>query len=299
MAEGELIAVEAMTLQRMPQQPAIIGSIDDWTGINNSVDRRKVQNRLNQRAYRRRKRSDNLNTQVASGNPQAKSQTMSIWQVFYTALGSQTPHPPDRTKLIAVADRAPFGHHDIERTMSDFKDWMQTRSMGSPSTDNLFVLVKFNVFRALVSNCKDLGIAVQDTLVDDSFSPFPNSSNSSLDLIHVPNALWPTNLQKQIPHHPWIDTLPISKMRDNLLEADEAYDGDSLCTALVGHGNDATTDTGMIIWGEPWDPDGWEVTKPFLQHWGWVLKGCHELAAATNSWRQRRGERPLDFEGYV
>lgn len=225
---------------------------------------------------------------------------MSIWQVFYAALDAQTPEAPDRVKLRAVAERAPFGRDDMERTMEEFKAWMQSRSTGSPRSDNLFVLVKFNVFRALVSNCRDLGIAVHDTLVDESSSPFPNAAaDSSLNLIHVPGALWPTALQRQRPHHPWIDTLPIAKMRDNLLEADEAYDGDSLCTALVGYGNDASSDTGMVIWGEPWDPDGWEVTRPFLLHWGWVLKGCHQLAHATNSWRQRRGERPLNFDGYV
>lgn len=224
---------------------------------------------------------------------------MSIWQVFYAALESQTPDPPDRTKLRTVAERAPFGRNDIERTIAEFKDWVESRSMGSPSSDNLFVLVKFNVFRALVSNCNDLGIAVRDTLVDEGVSPFPNSAEESLNLIHVPAALWPTDLQKRLPHHPWIDTLPISKMRDNLLEADEAYDGDSLCTALVGQGNNASSDTGMVIWGEPWDPAGWEVTQPFLQQWGWVLKGCYQLADATNSWRRKRGERSLNFEGYV
>lgn len=51
MAEEEPTIPETMALQRMPQQPAILGSMDDWTGINNAVDRRKVQNRLNQRAH--------------------------------------------------------------------------------------------------------------------------------------------------------------------------------------------------------------------------------------------------------
>jgi hypothetical protein len=179
----------------------------------------------------------------------------------------------------------------------EFQKWVQSQSMGSPGTDNLFVLVKFNIFRALVSNCKDLGIAVHDTLVDESVSPFPNSAQPPINSLRLPAALWPTTLQKQIPHHPWIDTLPIPRMRDNLLQAKDAYNEEGLCTDLIGHGNNASSGIGMVIWGEPWDPAGWEVTEPFLQHWGWTIRGCYQLAAATNSWRQRRGERPLNFEG--
>jgi len=42
---------QSMILARMPQQPALLGSIDDWTGVTNAGDRRKIQNRLNQRLY--------------------------------------------------------------------------------------------------------------------------------------------------------------------------------------------------------------------------------------------------------
>lgn len=47
----EAIASQSMVLERMPQQPALLGSMDDWTGLTNAADRRKVQNRLNQRIY--------------------------------------------------------------------------------------------------------------------------------------------------------------------------------------------------------------------------------------------------------
>jgi hypothetical protein len=47
----EPVASQPMILERMPQQPALLGSMDDWTGMTNAADRRKVQNRLNQRVY--------------------------------------------------------------------------------------------------------------------------------------------------------------------------------------------------------------------------------------------------------
>ena len=53
---------------------------------------------------------------------------------------------------------------------------------------------------------------------------------------------------------------------------------------------------GMLIWGEPWRIDGWEVTEGFLRKWGWLLKGCDEMIEASNRWRGLRGEEPLVVE---
>jgi hypothetical protein len=168
--------------------------------------------------------------------------------------------------------------------------------MGSPRTDHLLVLVKFNVFRALVSNGGDLGYSAGDTMDDDALSPFSDPSQATRLVRPVPTSLQPTELQRQLPHHPWIDTLPIPGMRDNLLRAGDTYDDGELCADLVGFFSASTRRTGMIIWGEPWDPDSWEITESFVKYWGWTIRGCDKLLKATNYWRQRRGEVPLKFE---
>lgn len=70
-----------------------------------------------------------------------------------------------------------------------------------------------------------------------------------------------------------------------------------LC-ALGGFFNssNSTPQNGLIIWGDPWDPAGWEITPQYLQRWAWTIDGCTELLASTNYWRQRRGEKLLRFQ---
>ena len=43
--------VPSVSLGRMPQQAHVLNLQDDWTGKSSSAERRRLQNRLNQRAY--------------------------------------------------------------------------------------------------------------------------------------------------------------------------------------------------------------------------------------------------------
>lgn len=163
--------------------------------------------------------------------------------------------------------------------------------LGSPRVDQLLTLIQFNVFRALVSNTFSLGFTM-DWLEEDAVSPWSSSGSPTYNL-SCPKSLLPTRIQKTISHHPWIDLFPIPKMRDNLLIASDSYDETSLCNDLVEFCDVPNEQTGLIVWKEPWDPSGWEVSDAFLAKWGWVVEGCNELITSTNYWRQRRGEKAL------
>jgi hypothetical protein len=45
----------AIKLGQMPQQVEVRGPEDDWTGLNDPKERRKLQNRLNQRLWSKSK----------------------------------------------------------------------------------------------------------------------------------------------------------------------------------------------------------------------------------------------------
>ncbi len=52
----------------------------------------------------------------------------------------------------------------------------------------------------------------------------------------------------------------------------------------------------MMLWGEPWAEDGWEVSEGFARKWSFLVAGCESLLKSTNKWRELRGESGLVFE---
>jgi hypothetical protein len=119
----------------------------------------------------------------------------------------------------------------------------------------------------------------------------------------LPVALRPTAIQLSTPHHPWLDLIPFPQLRDNLILLGESLDDTQLCFDMSGRGTaagvpdkrlgNAGGETGVIVWRDPWDPSGWEVTETFLRRWGWVLRDCTEVMRVTDSWRRARGEPGL------
>lgn len=165
--------------------------------------------------------------------------------------------------------------------------------------DILPSLSQFHFIKALFANIEVLGLSNEE-MDDEALSPFntflgPFPQRPSLALARVsnlPTALQPTSLQHSTPHHPWIDLIPMPAMRDNIFRQDvESFDEEELCHAMRGQAPE--NNPGLLVWREPWDPTGWEVTEEFIKSWGWVVVGCMDLLRSTNAWRARRGEKPL------
>ena len=218
--------------------------------------------------------------------------------MFYSAV---SPQYVDCKILKRVGKLCGSDDIESERTITALQQWAKYQNAASsPRTDCLLILVKFNVFRALLNNGKMLGFSTaEEYLNDDAISPFVNPMRPEESLRSLPLALRPTSFQCQTPHHPWLDLFPHPVMRDNLIRASGAYYKQGLCAVLIGLFDSSTGRSGLIIWGEPWDPSGWEVTEPFMKHWGWTLCGCDELLRATNYWRGKRGEPPLKLEEVI
>lgn len=167
------------------------------------------------------------------------------------------------------------------------------------NTEPLLSLVQFNVTRSLVANAQILGYTSQ-LMARSAQSPFTALKYSDQNLPQgLPASLRPTVLQCTVPHHPWIDLLPVSELRDNLLRrSEDTYDAVELCRDLRGFQLVRCGRGGMVVWGDPWDPQGWEVTDAFAKKWSWVVNGSRSLQDSTKYWRKKRGESDLYLPGY-
>jgi hypothetical protein len=171
----------------------------------------------------------------------------------------------------------------------------QSYISGHPQRDHLVSLSRLNVHRAINENIAAIGMTVEWLNNDDSISIFnlfqPGRPRREGDII--PPSLLPTPIQQTLPHHPWLDFFPFPRMRDGLIVAGDSIDDAELCHDLMAFWDTRNTGATLLVWGAPWEPGNWEVTEAFVRKWGWLLRGCPELWASTNSWRARRGERPL------
>ncbi|KAH7394969.1 hypothetical protein DE146DRAFT_616334 [Phaeosphaeria sp. MPI-PUGE-AT-0046c] len=142
-----------------------------------------------------------------------------------------------------------------------------------------------------------------DWLICAAISPFGRNGESFNHVFAtVPSSLVPTSLQLATKHHPWLDLFPFPKMRDNMLVALtflSPAEEQQLFEDIMESDQSKNEWTGLVVWGEPWDPRSWEVTMPFLKRWAWLINGCPEIITSTNHWRQKRGEGTITPPPFV
>ncbi|GAW19679.1 hypothetical protein ANO14919_091680 [Xylariales sp. No.14919] len=267
---------------------------DDWQGMANARERRKIQNRINQRARRSRRRKEaDAFTNDSNYAPVIRTDS-SLALVNVQATPAQQIGFEKITDAINIRDPQSWATHSLILAFEAFiyHSWLTS----APRPALLPDLVQFNFARALMENARVLGLT-SSHLHDDAISyfsvagPWPPSIN--LETTALPAGLRPTDLQRRAPHHPWFDLIPISQMRDNLIRrGEECFNDEHLCCAMRGHGD--RSDAGFLVWGDSWDSSSWEVTEGFARSsWGWTISGCWELFRSTNKWRAQRGEPPL------
>ncbi|KAI1743106.1 hypothetical protein F4680DRAFT_392479 [Xylaria scruposa] len=269
--------------------------IDNWQGIGNVRERRRIQNRINQRARRSRRRREGI---VSTDSPSHGS----VVPVYPSQTPGNTQTALKRcvdfdniVKEINVFDPESWETHSLVRAFEAliYSNWLAR----APRPALLPSLVRFNLARAIMANAKVLGLTSRQ-LDDEAVSYFnvtgPWPPNQNFEAGTLPPELQPTDLQRRTLHHPWLDLLPIPHMRDNLLRCGtECFDEDELCHVMIGRED---SDAGFIVWSDPWDSCGWEVSEAFVRSpWGWTIAGCWELYRSTNEWRARRGEAPLFY----
>ena len=298
---------------------------DDWSGITDPVLRRKLQNRCNQRAARRRKKVGAVRMAQA---PADRPQEPRLWRnpeemafiLMHRANNASRWLP---APAWAALERDEGDHDgatpDTRRTFASIRDalkcsprisYAQTvlqleaanRRIQYPlPADHLLSLIYYNVYRGLIQNIAILGLDLDLMTTDEYPSPFlPMSQTASSAIAVLPPHLMPTHLQKTIAHHPQWDIFPDPEVRDNILNyGEERIDDVELCFDMVGSQSrlqkQSSDEAGAYIWGEPWCIDSWEVTDTFVRKYYWMFKGTVGFARSTNRWRRQRGLPEVDF----
>ncbi|KAF9874096.1 hypothetical protein CkaCkLH20_08468 [Colletotrichum karsti] len=294
--------------------------------------RRKIQNRLNQRAHRLRSKE-----QDPGFIQKSRPFQVTRWRVDEP---DDCPSPGTSstskgvTATCIISPRPP-PHTDISKSVFMPRNTTPPSLIFPLSTDHLLHLVQYNVFRAFVSNKRTLNTLL--TGWDDSppsraicpiGAPFYRDDTVFYPLNpNIPLALVPTHLQQTGLHSSWINLIPFPRVRDNLIRHEGSFDHWELLQDLVGEimnatqarqrpspaitvsdpqttwtpsltaGRDEDEVTagrkGLIVWGEPYDVGSWEITPGFLTKWSWAVEGCDDLVESSNRWRLIRGEEPM------
>ncbi|KAH6897444.1 hypothetical protein B0T10DRAFT_544767 [Thelonectria olida] len=203
--------------------------------------RKKLQNRINQRA--RRVRLKGGDSSDSKQNQRPYQIQISRWRLDEarvapsttrlharkTAREDQAHNPTTSSSDDVDASLLPTSDQqlctvDVEiygkRLVSISREWPPS----SPLSDHLLHLVNFNAFRGFFANKYLLSQLTKHfiptpgrTEVVDIMKSFPAQTVVIPWAENIPSCLTPTQLQKKTVHATWIDLIPFPKMRDNLI----------------------------------------------------------------------------------
>nr|OQO21998.1 hypothetical protein B0A51_12350 [Rachicladosporium sp. CCFEE 5018] len=278
---------------------------ENWRGKNDPAERRRIQNRINQRAFRERQRAgESSKSYRPRSNSAATSRSPGTPLALSENEGSDRGTDDESDKEDSGSDEEDQDDDDAKEHGSDDSSG-RTGRQPSPATlqlraqasaqgrDELAQLINRNFMQAVVANARHLDLNPAALRAGTAtLTPRPRNPTT------CPATLKPIELQYQLPHDPLIDTIPHPRLRFNILRAVATRRLDpsrfSSCMRLSGTMHNLNGEPkrgGLIVWTQT--PDvlaSWELSEGFMGIWGYLLEGCDDFIRASNVWRGRRGE---------
>lgn len=282
--------------------PRITTTNENWRGKNDPAERRRIQNRLNQRAFRERQRAGETTRQYRPRSVSTHASPIASPKEHSEAEDDSEEESDEESEDDSEEDEDDGAASSPETTASN-RTASSTNSAGGSSTtqpwDELARTINRNFMQAAVTNAQTLGLDLA-ALRSGAAVSTPKSRSSN-----IPATLAPTELQQKFPHDPIIDVIPHPRLRYNILRAIATKQIDATQFNAYLRRSGAVTVMqgeprrgGLVVWSSQ-SPDltpssllAWELSEAFVMLYGRVLlEGCEDFIAATNVWRNRRGER--------
>ncbi|KAH7312168.1 hypothetical protein B0I35DRAFT_480649 [Stachybotrys elegans] len=218
--------------------------------------RKKLQNRLNQRARRLRLKEQNAMTDNAPVNFEVLRWRLDEADSGAHAArrkldGDRSPHAGTSTSLgvfhegLSLCRLVDEVENHIDSIILNSRRHLgQAYGSPGPLADQLFHLVQFNALRGLLENKQSLRDAAHFVTPGEApYEParpflqlvYPGESALLETSNRLPASLRPTKLQMTKAHSSWIHLFPSPRMRDNLIRWEAHFDHAEFAQDVIGN----------------------------------------------------------------
>ncbi|KAK4888001.1 hypothetical protein LTR49_028891 [Elasticomyces elasticus] len=220
--------------------------MDSWYGVEDHVKRRRIQNRLAQRAHRNR-----LTTSGNTSRPKILPGHSAPCRSQHSPANPEPSTSTESEQSIQLATPSPT----TDALIVSGTQYAAIPLLSIPE-DCVMTNVPTAVFAALFNNGAMMGLSCSSNIPHKSLRKGPE----------IPLPLHPTALQMTTFHVSWIDRFPFAKMRDNLITMTGIIDEEDFLCDLF------SMDSFRVKSGEPgWNPNAWIIGKEFGKKWGFLF----------------------------